>query len=806
MRVIVQHEEEMGSYLAQYATCIEPVYLNYKIVDTAEKYLPWLSEMTQYIEVNFKIELHKEKHMSELSLNNNEMILATIGSKDTHNRIDAYYNMKTHTLEPTDRVIDVATYQWINCYSENDEINAEEYIRCICYLRTLSSECQKPIIIYANIYVPDETYRYRGLTYKIISNYLVDINGVLITKTVKDEIWKHYTPTQKPYEFYLDHTIYLEDSLNDTVKKVIPLLYTSRNQARFKNIYKHYRQDNSLYRNNVFYQAISPEQEIYVALTLGEFRSREDYQALGIQHIPLIGDYGMLYAKRSVFDEFAEILRLEVAHPYYIPVLSYPYCDKNTIVPNFHHEMIREKLTYKGKGVYIGVIATDYVDYTNQALRTRDGESRISYIWEQVRANTGIHFLREQINEALRSPNPEQIIKLPEDDSISTMILGIAGGESELPHYRGIATEAEFIVAKVNTAPEAFQRIYGGMPSKNATTMADMLIAVLELINFSRREGRPLVLCIPFNTNIDPHDGSLVLHEILGLIAAIERVTIIVPTGEEADKMHHYSIGGQQPLFTTVDINVQKENQNIVGIAYQKFSTITSVSLYPPEAVMGEFVNLKRLGITRMQGAVIYSNGYKTSPLNGAIRMLFRIEGPRVGTWKILFELDTELSSQMDMWISQQELNEYITLNPSSPFITIGSLASINNVMSVGGYDKDNMVVLRSSGRGYTWDNRIKPLFITHASHITAPCGRGEWVQVTGTLAAASIMAGVAATIYDKCIQEQVFPFPNTLVMRSIILGMITQFEDIEYPNPSQGYGILDIQELNHLLTAPFIL
>lgn len=71
---------------------------------------------------------------------------------------------------------------------------------------------------------------------------------------------------------------------------------------------------------------------------------------------------------------------------------------------------------------------------------------------------------------------------------------------------------------------------------------------------------------------------------------------------------------------------------------------------------------------------------------------------------------------------------------------------------------------------------------------------------------ASSIIAGVAAAIYSKGIAEQVFPLPNTLVMNSLILSKITQSEGIEYPNPSYGYGVFNLQRLNDLLTSPLLL
>jgi hypothetical protein len=804
MKVIVAHDEKDSDYLAQYASEIEFLGPRYKIVDIEEKYIQWLTGLAQYVESNFIIELcQNEECISENIFNNQDMILASIGKKHSNLRVDAYYNMQLHHLEETHRIREYTGTIWINCYSDAHKIDAVSYIQCIRYLRELSNQYNKPIIIYATIYVPNETYRYRTLTYKIINHYLTELNGVLINKCVKSDICKYYTPLQNPYEFYLNHMIYLDCTLNEALTRAIPFLDASKDCLRFKNIYRNNHRNSSLFYD-VFYESIDPELEIYVPLNLGNFREPEDYKALGLQHIPLIGDYGLLYGRKREFDVLGDILKSEVTFPYYSPIISYLPFRLEGIDQNFSYHVVTEDLKHKGKGVYIGVVTVDNVDYTNQALRNEDGKSRIACIWHQRKADEGTYYEQEQIDEAIQNEMPGNIIELPEENSVSTIMLGIAGGKSKEPDYSGVATEAEFIVAKINAAPETLQRLYGGMPSEMAVTMGDTLIGVLKLINFAKEKGRPLVLCIPFNTNIDPHDGSVRLYQILGLIAQREYLTIIIPSGEEADKMHHFGTQGSQPTSAEVQMRVQKENQNIVGIIYQKFVNIFTVILYPPPGVMGEPIDLKTVGITRLRGATIYSNGSKISFLNGSARILFRIENPQVGNWRIEMTSITEGLSQIDIWISQQELNAHITLNPSSPFITVGSLGNTQNVMTVGGYDEENMVVLRSSGRGYSWDDRVKPLFVTNASRIISPSKPGIWVSATGTLPAASVMLGVVATLYCKFNEEQVFPFPNTLVMNSIILSWIKQLEGVEYPNPSHGYGQFDLEVLNRLLYTPY--
>ncbi|WP_069998257.1 hypothetical protein [Cellulosilyticum sp. I15G10I2] len=805
MKVIVAHEPHASSYLRQYASHIECMSEHYKILDIEEKHLPWLNDLVQYVEPNFLIRLCGEVEPINVSLvDDKNIILAYIGKNKFKYPADVYYNIEKCTLKKMFRKEPLGQCERISCYSETNIIDAISYIKCIYNLSHYANEMNKPIIIYADIYVPHETFRYRALTYKIINQYIATENGALFIKCPTQEIYKHYEATQKPFECYADHTIYLDLCLGDALKKSLPLLQNPEGSMRFKDIYKCYRQTGTLY-NDIFYQSIRPEEEIYVLLNSGNYRRPEYYMELGLQAIRVVDDYSVLYGRKSQFDALSEVLREEVAPHYDMPIVSHIFCFRNLIDQKSAYSLAPDNLQYRGRGVYIGVITVDAVDYTSNALRLNNGESRIACIWDQIQAGEGVYYFKEQINAALGEADPGTVIPLPQEDSMSTMMLALAGGEDPAVNFSGVATEAEFIVAKINPAPYGIQSIYGGTPSIHGVTMPDVLIGVNRLIDFARVQRRPLVLCVPFNGNIDAHDGSYTLNQILGFLAQRTSLTIIAPTGEEADKQHHYGLAGPQEPLRIVNVRVDKEEQNIVGVIYYRLANIINAYLYPPQNVLAEPVDLTRAVVSRINEASIYSNGQQIDFQNGARDILFRIDTPQVGGWRIELTLETSALSQIDIWVAQQELNPHTTLRPSDPFMTVGSTANSIPLMSVGGFDRDSMVVLRSSGRGYSWDDRVQPFFVTHGNNVIAPCRINEWVSISGTLPAASVILGVVATLYSKFIEEQFSPLPNTQVMNGIMLRHVEQFQGVEYPNPSQGYGIFNINTLRGMLGTPLI-
>ncbi|MDF2877019.1 MAG: hypothetical protein K0S30_115 [Clostridia bacterium] len=805
MKVVLEHDKKNNSYLRQYATHIQQLSLEHSLLEVQEKHLAWLRGLVKCAEPDFEILLHSQILGAEDDLLTESIIIVYIGSKKTPIKADAYYNIKTRTLEKATAHPSRHVIKWIHCYSQDNRMGAVDYIQCIRYLKEKSREWHRPVIIYGDIEVADEKYRYRSLTNKVISQYLKEINGVLITRASHHTAGKYDVPSKEPFEVYHNHILYEEENLEHTIKKALAFLDKAHNCFRMEALNKFFHRQTPLYKD-AFYQSIPLEQMIYVVPSYGAYKSVQYYADMGITAVEVAEDYRVLYAPRSVFDTHSEVLKTLVIPQYQMPVLSAGLYSGNEVSKIEPYRLVTEELAYKGEGVYIGFVGIDGVDYTNEVLRTPEGKTRIACIWEQDEAGEGNFYFREQINEALISDTPEQIVPISENNGITTALLGIAGGKSTEKGYEGIATEAEFLVAKIKPAPNVMQEIFGGVPTERAVLMPDILIGFSKLRRIATANGRPIVFCIPFNSNIDTHDGTFILNNVVEYIGERPGVTVVVPAGEEADKMHHATISGNQSEASTIGIRVDRMGQNVVGIICQKVATITGIRLEPPAGVEMESVNLKESAVTRLGlGAEVYSSGTHINFSNGTLQMLFRINAPETGEWKLRIELDPVVESLIDIWISQQTLNPYITLSPANPLKTVGSTACIN-IISSGAYNRESMVVIRSSGRGFSWSNQVRPRLVTDANNIIGPYKKDRWVSVTGTLPATSIMAGVAATLYSKFMKEDMFPLPNTLVMDSILLGVLRQFEGVEYPNPSQGYGIFDRASLAPLLATFFVL
>ena len=793
MKLIAEYDEQKKMALIPYSSRIERLGKGFAALEIDEKHLDRLQSLTTALEKNAMLQFEDQDHYPDSFLiRENNIIWAFIGYKKASPAITHYYNMNTKKITAASRNNCFQAHPnnyAINCFSQTNQIDTVNFIKCIRFLAHLSKKNNKPIIIYASVESPHYAPLFQQLFCKIIDQYLSAVKGLLVIKSSQADAKNENLSLKNAHRNYSGRIIEDHDAMNQSLKKAILVL----NALNMKE-----RQIQSLF-NDYFYSSIAVNEEIYVPLLTNITLDSEYYQTLGFQYINFQNGLHMLYGRKGDFDKHRESISKLVNADYRLVILTHAPCMRDNGRSRVPYFLPPASQKYTGKGGYIGIITSDDIDYTHATLRNPDGSTRIALIWEQLRTTEGNTYFPPQINAALASPNPNEVIPLPSGESLSTLMAAISGGWDEVTGYRGIAPDAEFLVAKIRPASESLQRIYGGMPNPKAIIYPDAIIGMLKLIDFALEQERPLVLIMPFNGNIDSHDAALLIQQQISALTRRPGLTIIVPTGDEANKRHHFNIMGAQSGTRVINLEITAPNQNVVGVIYQWGNSMLTTRLHPPTGT-DRYINLKISGVNQLGNTLIHSTGEQMSYFNGTLRILFRLENAEAGRWRIESEVNMGTVNRIEFWISQEELNEHTRLDPSSALSTMGSTSAIPNVMSVGGYDFDATTVIISSGRGDPISSNVVPLLVTYGKNITAPCNLGDLESVTGTIPAVSVMAGSVAAIYEGYMNIGLSPLPNTIVMNSIIKSELTQYETLIYPNPSQGYGIFSLFTLTQML------
>jgi hypothetical protein len=460
-------------------------------------------------------------------------------------------------------------------------------------------------------------------------------------------------------------------------------------------------------------------------------------------------------------------------------------------------------LALTGEGVLVGIIDTG-IDYQDAAFRYEDGSSRIVAIWDQtVEDGTppenyfyGQEYSREQINAALFSENPLELVPENDPDGHGSAIAGIAAGSIDAQSgFSGAAPYADLAVVKLKEAKPYLRNFYFIPDGAAAYQENDIMIGVDYLNQLAVERSQALVLLIALGTNNGAHSGDTYLASFLDDIGQRRRRAVVVAGGNEANARHHY-YGKLYDAdeIDTVEINVEK---NMRGFQVEMWSQ--SPELYEIAVISPSGERLSRVPVERqsrkeysfvLEGTTLTVD-YRIVGSRSANQLIYlRFEKPTRGVWKILVYSRNYVYGTFHMWLPISAfLESPVYFLSSSPDITLTVPSTASVPMTVGGYNDKNDALYLDSGRGYTIEGDIKPDFAAPAVDVEGPGG----LTHTGTSAAAAITAGAAAMFLEWAVVKGNLPSANTADVKAEFIRGASQSVGELYPNREWGYGILDL-------------
>lgn len=464
----------------------------------------------------------------------------------------------------------------------------------------------------------------------------------------------------------------------------------------------------------------------------------------------------------------------------------------------------------RGNGVLIGIIDTG-VDYTNSIFRYADGTTKIETIWDQTiisdnssqNLDYGTEYNMQQINQALMSEDPFQVVPSKDEIGHGTMIAGIAAG-NEVPKegFYGVAPDARLAVVKLKPAKLYLKQFFRLPEDAVAYQENDMIFGIQYLIEYAAKVNKPIVICIAIDTSQYAHDGRGTTSYWLSFQAEQPRIAIINAVGNEGNARRHY-FGKIEDSneYETVELNVGPNEKGfsmeLWGISPNSFSIdITSpYGEYIPKISI-PFRETRKITFI-FEATVIYVDYQIVESQSGDELILLRFTNPTQGIWKFnvygrgVFPLEFNIWLPMNNYIG----NDTFFLN-SDPFITLLSLSCAVSVISVTAYDTEDESLFLNAGKGYSSIQVVKPDIAAPGVNIVAPSLDGKFVEVTGTSAAAAHTAGIAAMLMEWGVVKGNYTNLNTVAMKTLMMRGARRKLELTYPNRDWGYGILDIYQI----------
>lgn len=460
-----------------------------------------------------------------------------------------------------------------------------------------------------------------------------------------------------------------------------------------------------------------------------------------------------------------------------------------------------------GKGTLIGIYDTG-IDYTNPMFRYADGTTRIVSIWDQTIQSGkppqgflyGTEYTREQINQALQSENPFEIVPTKDTIGHGTMLAGIAGGnESPENNFYGVATQAEFVIVKLKEAKKYLKEFQCIPEGAIAYQENDFAFALQYLISIFARLSKPMALCIAFGSSEGPHDGRGTFNNYSALIASTPGIASMIAAGNEGNgKRHYFGMVDEKIGYDTVELKVGENEGDFTMQLWGEHPNFYSVDMISPsgERIRGikprkdEFQEVSFV-FTKTK---IYIDYQLSEIQTGSQLIFFRIKNPASGIWKFIIYESGDVRIGFNMWLPMQGFisdNTYFV--KSDPYITVSAYANNPIPITVTAYNPEKDTLYLEAGRGYSSIGVVTPHIAAPGVNIVGPTLEQGFTNYTGTSVATAHATGIAAMLLEWGVVMGNSPNMNSIEMKILLARGARRNADLKYPNRDWGYGILDI-------------
>ena len=471
----------------------------------------------------------------------------------------------------------------------------------------------------------------------------------------------------------------------------------------------------------------------------------------------------------------------------------------------------------RGNGILIGFVDTG-IDYTNALFQNADGSTRINAIWDQTIASGdsgnapqnysyGRVYTQADINEALRSENPYSIVPSRDENGHGTYVAGIAAGndQSDQATYVGAAPDAGILMVKLRLASEERRNYAFARESVPFYQENDIMTGINFLLEQAFNLNQPIIICIGLGNNFGAHNGTALLEGYLQGISIASNVIAVVAAGNEGNSDHHYRGTVTADGTEEVEINVGENEAGFFVYLWAALPNKLEVAVRSP---LGQVIDRVPIFNERL---LTYSFKLEETelgveylypePYSGNEAVILRFSKPTPGIWTVIVYADGIVTGEYHMWLPRRGLVGETTrfLRPD-PQTTVQIPGTGDFTIVVGAYDNSDDSVYAASGRGPTTSNVIKPDIVAPGVNVRGPIPGGGFTSFAGTSTAAAITAGACALLMQWAVGEGNFPEMNTRIARGILTRGARRQRGVIYPNNTEGYGRLDLQNSINLL------
>ncbi|MFW5675469.1 MAG: S8 family peptidase [Acetivibrio ethanolgignens] len=461
-----------------------------------------------------------------------------------------------------------------------------------------------------------------------------------------------------------------------------------------------------------------------------------------------------------------------------------------------------------GSGVLIGIIDTG-IDYLHPAFINADGSSRIYSIWDQtVRSGSppegfyyGTEYKQAQIDEAISSENPAELVPVTDESGHGTFLAGIVAG-NELPEedFSGIAPLSDLVVVKLKEAKNNLKSYYGIGERENVYQENDIMLGIRYVQAVAAIRRMPIVVLLGLGTNAGNHSGELQLSRYMNRSAVFPGIVMVSSAGNEGNQGHHYQrrlleAGGRD----IVEINIAEGETGVTLELWTEAPQLFTVGIRTPlgntTGILPIWYGRGTIPITfPLENSRVFVEYTAVETNTGDEVIVIRILRPAAGIWRIEVVNNTEYLASFNMWmpISGFLKSESRFLSPE-PDITICEPGNARSVLTSTAYNHVDGSIYIAASRGFTSTGEIKPELAAPGVAVYGPAPGGGFTARSGTSVGAAFCAGAAALMLEWGVVRGNNLGMQTTEVSNVLIRGADRESNLEYPNRIWGYGKLDV-------------
>lgn len=469
-------------------------------------------------------------------------------------------------------------------------------------------------------------------------------------------------------------------------------------------------------------------------------------------------------------------------------------------------------LNLKGRNILVGVIDTG-IDYQNPLFRNADGTTRIKAIWDQTiqtgsppeTIDYGTEYTEEMINQALMSPDPLEVVPSVDTNGHGTFVSGIiAGGEDEAGRFIGAAPMADILVVKLKQAKQYLKDFYF-IDSDEVFQETDVMMALYYLRQQALKRNQPISIYMGVGTNSGDHIGQGALNQYMNRVNTEAGELISIPAGNEGNARHHFSgVIRAEQAYETVELNVGANESGFVMELWGRAPNTYAIGIESPygeiiSQIAPRFQNRQRY-VFLLERTVVEVSYVLVEELSGMQLIFIRMEKPTEGIWRFRVYATGSTENYYNIWLPIREFvseNTYF-LQPD-PEVTLTEPATAEGPICSTAYNHLTESLYFEASRGYTGDGGIKPDLAAPGVNVYGPDIKRNpdqtygFTRRSGTSIAAAHTAGAAALLMEWVESRSNINRMSGIQMKRYLIRGADRQPELSYPNPSWGYGTLNL-------------